>query len=236
VREDPFYLWSMKVTVWVIHWSHLPCMHHSPCVQLLGVAKMSGQPNDLSKLSKLHGEPPTIGHPHKEPIFLVKEESRVELGDDLLIKVVAELQKIGDTMEITSFNNFVERGIFLPSHVAKVHPLHGNNKLGLSVEHCVISILVKESLEALIGAPFLGLGVASFLMHLSYPCDVNLVVVHHFPVGEDLSEPHLQTFKFWRSGWRGTMRWGVLGRGILTETARPWPLGELLGLRGWSLA
>jgi hypothetical protein len=73
-------------------------------------------------------------------------------------------------------------------------------------------------------------------MHFCNTGGLDLVVVHHFLVGEDLSEPHLQTFKFWRSGWSGTMRWGVLERGILTETARPSPLGELLGLSGGSPA
>jgi hypothetical protein len=175
-------------------------MHHSPSVQLLRVVRMSGQPKDLGKLSKLHGEPPTIGHPHKYPLFLVKEESRVELGDVFLIPIVAELQKVGDAMEITSFNYSIEGGILLPRHVVKVDPLHWDHMLGLSVEHCVIPIRVKESPEALISAPFFGLGVASFLTHLSYPCGLDLAVIHHFPVGEDLSEPHLQTLKFWRSG------------------------------------
>jgi hypothetical protein len=66
-------------------------------------------------------------------------------------------------MEITSFNYSVERAILLPPHVVKMNPLHRDDKLGFSVEHYVIPILVKESLKVLIGAPFLGLGVASFL-------------------------------------------------------------------------
>jgi hypothetical protein len=51
--------------------------------------------------------------------------------------------------------------------------------LGFSIEHRVIPILVKESPEAFIDAPFLGLGVASFLAQLHILGGFNLVVVHH---------------------------------------------------------
>jgi hypothetical protein len=102
---------------------------------------------------------------HIKVLFLVKEESRVELGDDFFILIVAKLQKVGDAMEITCFNNYVERGILLLPHVIKVDPLHWDDRLGLSSEHYIIPILVKESPEVLIGAPFLGLGVANFLTH-----------------------------------------------------------------------
>jgi hypothetical protein len=37
-------------------------------------------------------KPSAISHPHKDSLFLVKEESGVELNDDLLVPVVAELQ------------------------------------------------------------------------------------------------------------------------------------------------
>jgi hypothetical protein len=81
-----------------------------------------------------------------------------------LIPIVPELQKVGDVMEITSFNYSVEIGVLLLlPHVIKINPLHRDDMLGFLVEHCVIPILVKETPEALIGAPFLGLGVASFL-------------------------------------------------------------------------
>jgi hypothetical protein len=33
-----------------------------------------------------------ITHPHKDPLFLVKEESGVELSDDFLIPAVPKLQ------------------------------------------------------------------------------------------------------------------------------------------------
>jgi hypothetical protein len=39
----------------------------------------------------------------QKTLFLVKEESGVELCDDLLVPIVAELQQIGDAMKITSF-------------------------------------------------------------------------------------------------------------------------------------
>jgi hypothetical protein len=195
VREDPFYLWSTKLTVWVTHWSHLPCTHHSPNVKLLGVVKLRGQPKDLGKLSKLYVEPPTIYHPHRNPLFVVKEESRVELSDDILILIITELQKIGDAMEITSFNYSIERGILLPPHIVKMNPLHWDDMLGFSVEHNVIPILMKESLETLICAPFLRLGVASFLVQLHNFGGLNIVVVHHCLVGEDFCESHLKALK-----------------------------------------
>jgi hypothetical protein len=43
-------------------------------------------------------EPSVISHPHKDSLFLVIEESGVELGDDFLISVVPKLEYISDTM------------------------------------------------------------------------------------------------------------------------------------------
>jgi hypothetical protein len=37
-------------------------------------------------------EPSVISHPHKDPLFLVIEESEVELKDDFLILVVPKLE------------------------------------------------------------------------------------------------------------------------------------------------
>jgi hypothetical protein len=51
----------------------------------------------------IHGDPSANGHPSKEPLFLIKEESGVELCVDLLVLIVAGLQQIGDAMKITSF-------------------------------------------------------------------------------------------------------------------------------------
>jgi hypothetical protein len=108
-----------------------------------------------------------------------------------LIPIITELQKVGDAMEITSFNYSVERGILLLTHVVKMNPLHWDDRLGFPVEHCVIPILMKEGPEALIGAPFLDLCVASFLALLHNPAGVKLVVVHHFPFSEDFQGSHL---------------------------------------------
>jgi hypothetical protein len=36
-------------------------------------------------------KPSTISHLHKDPLFLVKEESGVELSDDFLILIVPKL-------------------------------------------------------------------------------------------------------------------------------------------------
>jgi hypothetical protein len=43
-------------------------------------------------------EPPAIGHPHEHPLFLVIEESGVELGYDLLIPIIPKLQQPSDLM------------------------------------------------------------------------------------------------------------------------------------------
>jgi hypothetical protein len=43
-------------------------------------------------------EPFAISHPHKDPLFLVIEESGVEFGYDFLIPVVPKLEQISDTL------------------------------------------------------------------------------------------------------------------------------------------
>jgi hypothetical protein len=50
-------------------------------------------------------EPLVISYPHKDPLFLVIEESGVEFGDNFLIPVVPKLEQIGDTMQVTSLKN-----------------------------------------------------------------------------------------------------------------------------------
>jgi hypothetical protein len=57
----------------------------------------------MSKLCEFDVEPSAISHPHEDYLFLVKEESRVELSDDLLVLVVAELQEVSDAMKVTCF-------------------------------------------------------------------------------------------------------------------------------------
>jgi hypothetical protein len=44
--------------------------------------------------------PFSISHPHKDHLFLVKEE--VELIDDFLILIVPKLQQISDSVQVTS--------------------------------------------------------------------------------------------------------------------------------------
>jgi hypothetical protein len=58
-------------------------------VKFLGDVQLRRQPKNLSKLSELDVKPPSICHPHEDSL-LVKEESGVELDDDLLIPVVAK--------------------------------------------------------------------------------------------------------------------------------------------------
>jgi hypothetical protein len=48
------------------------------------------QPKNLCKLCESDVEPSAISHPYEDSLFLVKEESSVELGDDFLIIVVSK--------------------------------------------------------------------------------------------------------------------------------------------------
>jgi hypothetical protein len=191
-------------------------------VKLLGVVKVRGQPKKLGKLCKLDAEPSAVSYPHKDSLFLLKEESGIELCDDLLILVVPKLQKIRDAMKVTSFKNFVESGtLLLPPHIVNVNPLHRDNKPGLPVGHSVIPILLKEGPKTLIGAPFLGLVVACILTEHYNVAWINLVVVDNFPVGVNYWGSHLQALKPIGRGGSGTMRWVVLGTGVLMKTAGP---------------
>jgi hypothetical protein len=86
-------------------------------MKLLRDVKVRRQPKELAKLRELDVELAVICHPHKDFLFLIKEESGVELTDDLLIPVVSERQKVRDAMELTSFQNSIEVHILLDLHV-----------------------------------------------------------------------------------------------------------------------
>jgi hypothetical protein len=88
---------------------------------------VSRQPNELDKLSELDVEPAAICHPHKDSLFLIKEESGVELCDDLFVPVVAKLQKMREAMELIGFQNSIEVHILLALHVVHVYPLLFDN-------------------------------------------------------------------------------------------------------------
>jgi hypothetical protein len=81
------------------------------------------QPKNLCKLCELDVEPSTISHSHEYSLFLVKEVSSIELGDDFLIPVVPNRQKLSDAMELTSFQDLVEVHIPLVPHIINVNPL-----------------------------------------------------------------------------------------------------------------
>jgi hypothetical protein len=67
-------------------------------------------------------EPSVISHPQKYHLFLVIEESGVELRDDFLILVVPKMEQIRDTMQVTSVKNPVEVHVLLP-HVFNINIL-----------------------------------------------------------------------------------------------------------------
>jgi hypothetical protein len=64
-----------------------------------------------------------ISHPHKDHLFLVIEESGVELRDDFLISVVPKLEQISDTMQVTSLKNPVKVHVLLIPHIFNIHIL-----------------------------------------------------------------------------------------------------------------
>jgi hypothetical protein len=68
-------------------------------------------------------EPSAISHPHKDPLFLVIEESGVELGDDFVIPVVPKLDKISDTIQVTCLKNSVKMHVLLVPHIQNIHIL-----------------------------------------------------------------------------------------------------------------
>jgi hypothetical protein len=68
-------------------------------------------------------EPSSISHPHKDLLFLVIEESGVELRDDFLILVVPKLEQISDTMQVTSLKNPIKVHIILVPHILNIHIL-----------------------------------------------------------------------------------------------------------------
>jgi hypothetical protein len=72
-------------------------------VKLFRNVKLRKQSKNLSELSKLDVKPSAISHPHEDSLLLVKEENGVEVSNDLLVLVVAELQQVGDAMKVTSF-------------------------------------------------------------------------------------------------------------------------------------
>jgi hypothetical protein len=68
-------------------------------------------------------EPSTISHPHKDPLFLVIEESGVELGDDFLIPVVPKLEQISDIKQVTSLKNPIEMHVLLVPRILNIQIL-----------------------------------------------------------------------------------------------------------------
>jgi hypothetical protein len=68
-------------------------------------------------------EPSAISHLHKDPLFLVIEESGVELRDDFLIPVVPKLEQMSDTMHVTSFKYPIEVHALLVPHVFNINIL-----------------------------------------------------------------------------------------------------------------
>jgi hypothetical protein len=68
-------------------------------------------------------EPSAISHPYKDHLFLIIEESGVELEDDFLISVVPKLEQISDTMQVSSLKNPFKVHVLLVPHILNIHIL-----------------------------------------------------------------------------------------------------------------
>jgi hypothetical protein len=172
-------------------------------------------------------EPSVISHPHKDLLFLVIEESGVELRDDFLIPVVPKLEQISDIMQVTSLKNPIKMHALLVPHIRNIHILLLDHWRWLQIKHSLISVLMKEGLESLISALLLDQVVASLAVEMHYIQGIILVVVHNLSRGVNLWRMHLEALCLIGST---TTRWRDLRGGLLLIAARPWSLGKLLGL------
>jgi hypothetical protein len=125
-------------------------------------------------------KPSAISHPHKDPLFLVIEESGLELRDDFLILVVPKLEQISDTMQVTCLKNPIKVHVLLVPHILNIHILLLDNWRRLRIKHSLIPILMKESPESLISAPLLDQVVASLVAKMHHIQGILLLVVHNF--------------------------------------------------------
>jgi hypothetical protein len=189
-----------------------------------------------SEQTKLHIESPAIGHPHKDPLFLIKEESVVELSDDLLVPVVPELQQICNSMEVTSLWNPVEVHILLVPHVIYMHKLMLDHRRSLWVEHSLVPVLMKESLEPLISPSLLREVIVGLIAEGDEVHWVLLAVVHHLPVGVSDRGPDLQALRLIGRLGSATTRRRILRGGLLSKRVGSCPLGKLLQVSSGSLA
>jgi hypothetical protein len=170
-------------------------------------------------------EPSAISHPHKDPLFLVIEESGVELGDDFLIPVVPKLEQISDTMQVTSLKNPIKMHVLLVPHILNIHILPLDHWRCLRIKHSPIPVLMKEGLESLISAPLLDQVVESLAAEMHHIQGILLVVVHNLSCGMNLQRMHLKAPCLIGST---TMRWKDLGGGLLLVAVGPWFLDKFL--------
>jgi hypothetical protein len=171
-------------------------------------------------------KPSTISHSHKDHLFLVIEESGVELRDDFLIPVVPKLEQISDTMQITSLKNPGKMNVLVP-HIFNIHILLLDHWRWLQIKHNPIPVLIKEGPESLISAPLLDQVVASIVVEMHHIQGILLVVIHNLSHGVNLRRMHLEALRLIEST---TTRWRGLGGGLLLVAAGSWSLGKLLGL------
>jgi hypothetical protein len=173
-------------------------------------------------------KPSTISHPYKDPLFLVIEESGVELRDDFLILVVPnKLEQISDTMQVTSLKNPVKMHVLFVPHILNIHILLLDHWRWLRIKHSPILVLMKEGPESLISASLLDQVVASLAAEMHHIQEIALAIVHNLSRGVNLWRMHLEAHYLIGST---ITRWRDLGGGLLLVATGPWSLGKLIGL------
>jgi hypothetical protein len=133
-----------------------------------------------------------ISHSHKDPLFLVIEESGVKLRDDFLILVVPKLEWISYTMQVTSLKNPVKMHALLVPHILNIHILLLDHWRWLRINHTLIPVLMKEGPESLISAPLLDQLVASLAAEMHHIQGIQLVVIHNLLWDVNLWRMHLE--------------------------------------------
>jgi hypothetical protein len=131
-------------------------------------------------------ESSAISHPYKDLLFLVIEESEVELRDDFLIPIMPKLEQIGNTMQVTNLKNHVKMHVLLVPHILNIHILLLDHRRWLRIKHNSIPVLMKEGPESLISAPLLDQVVASLVAEIHHIQGILLVVVHNLSRGVNL--------------------------------------------------
>jgi hypothetical protein len=117
-----------------------------------------------------------------------------------------------------------------------MHKLMLDRGRGLRVEHSLVPILMKESLEPLISPSLIGKVVSGLVVEGDEVHWVLFAIVHHLTVGVSDRRPELQALKLVGRLGSATTRRRILGGGLFSKSAEYCPLGKLLWVSSGSPA